>query len=180
MKNQDVIDILLKRAASEQTRNEEPEKGHKLRFMQKLEQNSKKKKHRTYIRFISIAASVMVFIALGISFLKTESKEFDLADVSPEMEQTQYFFTTTIQQELKNIEKEVTPETRVVVDDALKQLEILENNYENLKKDLVKSGNDKRVIHAMISNFQHRVALLENVLHQLETINQKTNSYEII
>lgn len=49
-------------------------------------------------------------------------------------------------------------------------MELLEKNYENLKIDLKESGNDKRVIYAMISNFQSRIDLLENVLKTIENL----------
>ena len=39
-----------------------------------------------------------------------------------------------------------------------------------LKKDLVESGNDKRVIYAMITNFQNRIDLLQNVINTIEEI----------
>ena len=42
--------------------------------------------------------------------------------------------------------------------------------YQKLKKDLVDSGEDKRVIYAMVTNFQQRTALLQNVLETIENI----------
>jgi septum formation inhibitor-activating ATPase MinD len=67
------------------------------------------------------------------------------------------------------------------VDDALKQVAILENKYVGLKKDLVQSGNDKRVIYAMISNFQNRINLLQQVIKKIEEIkNLKINRDETI
>ena len=44
----------------------------------------------------------------------------------------------------------------------------LETQYENLKNDLLESGQDKRVIYAMIDNFQNRIDLLEQVLEHIE------------
>jgi negative regulator of sigma E activity len=179
MKN-DSIDQLLKKAAESQPLSN-PAEGHKMRFMQKLEQLNAKKKRQARIHFISIAASIVAVIAIGVLFLNPAGSSYDLADVSPEMEQTQHFFAATIEKELREIKNQITPDTKVIVEDALEQLEILEKNYEGLKKDLLKSGNDRRVIYAMISNFQSRIELLENVLHQIERINnQKSNSYEII
>ena len=69
------------------------------------------------------------------------------------------------------LEQENTPETQAIVDDALKQLEILDTDYNKLKTDLVKSGQDKRVIYAMITNFQQRIDLLNKVLEKVNNIN---------
>lgn len=161
----------------------EPNEGHKLRFMKKLqEQNQQKVKRLVFWKPLAIAASFLVIIALGFPFLNEQTPKGDLASVSPEFAQTQYFFTSTIQKELENLNREKSPQTIVMVEDALKQMEVLEKDYEKLKKDLVKSGNDERVIHAMIINFQSRIELLQNVLEQikeLKNLKQKTHETTI-
>ena len=59
------------------------------------------------------------------------------------------------------------------------QLKTLEADYEKLKTDLGKSGNDKRVIYAMINNFQTRIDILQNVLSGIEQIKElKTQNDE--
>jgi cobyric acid synthase len=48
-----------------------------------------------------------------------------------------------------------------------------------LKTDLVDSGNDKRVVYAMIKNFQNRIELLEQVIEKIEEVkNLNTNKNE--
>ena len=48
-----------------------------------------------------------------------------------------------------------------------------------MENDLLESGNDKRVIHAMIQNFQQRIDLLSEVLEQIENIKSLNNqNYE--
>jgi len=86
------------------------------------------------------------------------------------MMQTQSFFTTTINKELQTLKSLNKPEAKSLVADALQQLDILEKEYEGLKKDLAESGNDKRVIYAMINNFQTRINLLEQVIEKIEEI----------
>ena len=51
-------------------------------------------------------------------------------------------------------------------------MQTLEKEYDKLKKDLLKSGKDKRVIFAMINNFQQRIDLLKQVLEQTQRINE--------
>ncbi len=77
---------------------------------------------------------------------------------------------------MQHLKEQKTPETEAVINDALDQLEILENDYDKLKKDLGKSGQDKRVIYAMISNFQKRIDLLQMVLEKVNTINTLKNT----
>jgi hypothetical protein len=161
---------------------EEPKDGHRMRFMHKLNEQQKqpvKKLH--FWKPIAIAASFLVLIGLGFPLMNQPSNKADLASISPEFAQTQQFFTSTIKRELDNLKREKAPETLVLIEDALDQMDILEKDYENLKKDLVKSGNDERVIHAMISNFQNRIDLLQNVLEQIEKLKTlKLNTHETI
>ena len=100
----------------------------------------------------------------------------DLASISPELSQTQDYFTTAINNELASLNNERTPETETIIKDALEQINLLEIEYENLKIDLTESGDDKRVIYAMISNFQNRIDLLQNVLKQIEEVKQLNNN----
>lgn len=165
----------------------EPKAGHKDRFLKKLEQSAKKqnrpqaKTRSLWGPFLGIAASIALAIFLfgNIHLNNPAGSKGDLASVSPEMKETQDFYTAVIQRELKNIEAEKSPETEAIVTDALTQMEKLETEYSELKKDLINSGQDRRVIYAMISNFQQRIDLLNNVLTQIENIKSlKTQSHE--
>ena len=145
--------------------------GHKKRFIDKLNEVEKPSvKKLNWWKPLSIAASIAVLIAVGSMFLKTNPSETDLASVSPEMMQTQSFFTSTINEELETLKSLTSPEAKELVDDALFQIDILEREYSGLKKDLLQSGNDKRVIYAMISNFQNRIDLLQEVIEKIEEI----------
>ncbi|MCM8571078.1 DUF4179 domain-containing protein [Gramella jeungdoensis] len=161
---------------------EEPHSGHKERFFKKLEKRSsvpqkKGKVRRLWAPVIGIAASfLLAFFLLG-EFIGPQSttKNSDLASISPEMKQTQEFYTGMITKELNAIEAEKTPETEAIINDAMLQMEKLEKEYQDLRKDLVNSGQDNRVIHAMIQNFQQRIDLLNNVLTQIENIKTLKN-----
>ncbi|MFV0565426.1 MAG: hypothetical protein ACK5NB_06295 [Flavobacteriaceae bacterium] len=161
---------------------EEPTPRHQQRFLEKLNKANRKsvpKWHRFIKPTLGIAASAIVILAVFIG-LNTEPKIKDLANVSPEMAQTQDFFNNSINEELKKLEKASVPETKKVIQDALNQIKILEKNYEILKTDLTESGDDNRVIHAMISNFQNRINILQNALAQIEIIKQlNQQSYDV-
>jgi uncharacterized protein YqiB (DUF1249 family) len=95
------------------------------------------------------------------------------------MEKTQSFFITTINQEIETLKSFQDEDTKHLVQDALKRLEVLEKNYEKLKIDLVQSGNDKRVVAAMIANFQSRIDILEHVFTTMEEVKTlKANNNE--
>ncbi len=151
----------------------EPEAGHKNRFADRLQQRTKIQDKKTSWfswKPLSIAASVVVLLGLGLLFIEAAPQEADLASVSVEMQETQSFFTGAINQELTALKSLESPETKKMVDDAVKQLTILETEYKSLKIDLKKSGQDKRVIYAMITNFQSRIDLLKEVAGQIDEL----------
>lgn len=144
-----------------------PRFGHLDRFEKRL--NPQEKKKSFSYKWMSVAASVILLIGIWMGSNFTDNTLL-LADVSPEMKETETFFVTTIKQELKEIEKYRNPTTERVIEDALNQLETLEDKYKELVKDLNKSFNDRRVVYAMISNYQNRIEILQNVLLQIDEI----------
>ncbi|GGG50049.1 hypothetical protein [Bizionia arctica] len=164
---------------------EEPNSGHTKRFLDKLNANANpvgtsrgSKIIHLWKPLAGIAATLVLILTLVIAN-KPQNEVRDLANVSPEMEKTQSFFTSTISEELKKLESESNPETKMIIKDALIQIKKLEIDYENLKVDLTKSGDDNRVIFAMIKNFQNRIDILQNTLINIENIKQLNNvNYE--
>ncbi|WP_298537318.1 hypothetical protein [uncultured Algibacter sp.] len=160
---------------------EVPNNGHEARFLDKLNnQNNElakvvKLKRTPWKPLIGIAASIALLISVFIGFNQHENV-MDLANVSPEMAETQDFFTTSIDEELKKLKKESSPEVQVLIQDALKRIKLLEKDYETLKVDLKNSGEDNRVIYAMISNFQNRIDILQNTLEQVNIVKQLKNT----
>jgi septal ring factor EnvC (AmiA/AmiB activator) len=154
----------------------EPNTGHSHRFLDKLKhQNSEiippnSKKNSYWKPFLAVAASLVLCFSVLIVMQHGDNSPKDLASVSPELSQTQSFFATTIAQELAALEAQRSPQTEQMVDDALNALKVLETEYSSLKLDLNDSGNDKRVIYAMIANFQNRIDILQNVLKHIEDV----------
>jgi len=173
MNKQDPIEKLFDRLKGELDIHE-PVTDHQTKFLKKLQQRNvvelKPQKPR-WIKPLSIAATIAILIG-AVLFAPRPIKEADLASVSPQMQETQSFFTSAIETQLEEINAISSSETKELVKDAMIQLEKLESDYQTLKKDLVESGNDKRVISAMIKNFQKRANLLEEVLEKMNTINK--------
>ncbi|WP_228851883.1 hypothetical protein [Aegicerativicinus sediminis] len=164
---------------------DEPRDGHFERFQKKLDSEKKSGKIIQLNTWVTsaIAVAATLLIAFGIfKFNAVNEKPAGLASVSTEMSQTQQYFAMTIQNELAKIEGERSPETQQLVDDAIKRITTLEADYEKLEVDLQISGGDKRVIAAMIQNFQTRIQLLQDVMDQInqvktyKDISNETNS----
>ena len=160
---------------------EAPHKDHSKRFLDKLNRNAALEptlnsgQIKVWKPFIGIAASLLLLVSL-IIINPFQNKDRDLANVSSEMEKTQNFFMSTISEDLKKLKQKSDPETETIISDALVQIDKLESDYTKLKSDLAKSGDDRRVIYAMISNFQNRIDILQNTLDYLEQLKQ-LNTY---
>jgi DNA repair exonuclease SbcCD nuclease subunit len=159
---------------------EEPTIGHFNRFEAKLNKTAKSPTYngKRLYTFIAIAASFILFfgIWIGASF---SNKGMELAAISPEMKETQSYFVTVIEKELRSIEKERNTETEQLIKDALNQINKLKNEYDILTLELKESTEDKRIIYAMISNFQQRIEVLQSLLIRIEDFKElKTQNNE--
>jgi len=180
MKDEELIKLFI----NEDCDLEEPEIGHEERFLYKLKEsrNLRSSRGESPVRplwksWIAIAASIVFIILIAGSFLSSNilSKPADLATISPEMKETQDFYAKAIRAELEKVNASKSPETKIIIDDALVQMERLDEEYKKLKIDLSISGKDKRVIFAMVSNLQQRIDLLNTVLRQIEDIKELKN-----
>src|SRR5690606_25489673 len=93
-----------------------------------------------------------------------------LVKLAPQVGRPESYFANLIERQIKALESVKTPETARLVDDVLIQLERTEKDYGQLELDLVKGGDSKIIISAMINNFQTRIDLLREVSIQIENI----------
>jgi len=158
----------------------EPNIGHFDRFEEKLKRQGKPPKNKLNISWywLAIAASVILFV--GVWFGNNNAQNsMELGGLSPKMEETQNFYLATIKKEIKFIEGQKNPKNQRIIDDAFTQLTKLELDHQKLSKELKESNEDKRVIYAIIVNFQMQIEVLQNLVEQLEEFD-KMNSEGII
>lgn len=167
--NKDLLDDLFEGLDGSFDIAKTPE-GHQKRFMDRLNAVTPEQKPRKWWKPLSIAASVLIMITAGFFFQQDSETSNELASISPELEKTEDFFINTINSELETLKSFDDFDSEKLVTDALKSLEILEIEYGKLKFDLQKSGNDQRVIAAMIENFQNRIDLLQQVIEKIEEV----------
>ncbi|WP_299435820.1 hypothetical protein [uncultured Maribacter sp.] len=161
----------------------EPQEGHQNRFLDKLQEKesviTSSKKNISFWKPLSIAASIALISFLAITGLNNETTiEEQVAKISPEVSKSQIYFTSLIEEQIKELEKENTPETKKIIEDTLFQLNKLQKNYAQLEQDLINGGNSKLILSAMITNFQTRIDLLNDVLNQVETAKKLKNTYD--
>ncbi|MGO4821602.1 MULTISPECIES: anti-sigma factor [unclassified Flavobacterium] len=146
---------------------------HNHRFLKKLKT---KKSYKKYFIPLSIAASIIILLGITITFQAPPKKqEFNFA--SKETKQTDSIFTVIISNELNKIKDKKSPENEKIISDALKQMKLLDNDYNKIIQELKANGENKLIINALISNLQTRISFLQNVLLHIES-NEKINKLQ--
>ncbi|WP_373516179.1 hypothetical protein [Pricia sp.] len=161
---------------------EAPKAGHEFRFLGKLNASkglaSQEKKNKFGWKSLAIAASIALLCAVAVGLYESQpTLDQQVAEISPEISRSQLYFAGLIEEQVKALEKESTPQTRRIIDDSMVQLRKLETDYAQLEQDLIKGGNSKLLLSAMITNFRTRIDLLQDVLDKIESI-KNLKSYD--
>jgi hypothetical protein len=157
---------------------------HRSVFENKLkkELHSSSSSSRISLRFLSIAATVLVLFGLGyvLTFEKPmddrsipQSAEVSLEDYSPELKKIENYYLTAINFELASLE--VTEENKALLDDYLRRMNGLTKEYQLLSKQLRMDKIDEELINNLIDNLQMRLQLMVELKNELKKIKTANN-----
>lgn len=176
--------------------NVELSKNHSIKFeallQQKLHQNKPKK---NYIKWLSVAASVMLLVSIGIQFYPnktpesiitkndndTTTKQITLGNISPELNTIETYYTNSINLEISQLD--LSDINKELVDSYLLKIAELTKEYKNLTQELNAKGVNDATIDALIRNLQLRLQLLQRLkkqLNEFKNLNIKENESQII
>ncbi|WP_320112964.1 hypothetical protein [Draconibacterium orientale] len=171
----------------------EPMEGHFARFEAKLNAQHKKKRTINLNIILKVAAAVVfVFLATNQVFIyfspdnqgifnsKTESASLTLASVSPEYQEVEYYYTSSINTGMEQWNKWIeegliSEDEQTMMNNELAEFETL---YQSLQKDLAANPNDERVINAMLEYYQAKLSVINIIITKLEEVQQKTQEFE--
>ena len=149
---------------------EEPNQGHEKRFVAKLrKQQITPIKRKTIWIPLSIAASLL--LGFGIFYFNSTNSATEKIAFSPQVQETHDYFSSVINTELASLKKNETPQSKALIRDAMNEMETLEKDYDKLKEEISKNGENKQIVFAMITNMQTRISFIKTVLEQVESIN---------
>jgi len=154
----------------------EPDENHYDRFIAK---QNRKKSRRNHWYKLSIAASILLLAGLFTFFNyndNQQSKNGSLEFASRQTRETDSIFTAMIRIELEKVKEKKSPVNQQIVADALVQMKALDADYEKIKLELIKNGESKQIIYAMMRNLKTRISFLENVLSHIEENEKITNT----
>lgn len=171
-------------------KNVELSTNHSLKFevLLQSEMHQQKPKKKNF-KWLSIAASIVLLISIGIKFYPSKTikddvlkskKEISLGSISPEFQTIETYYTNSINLEISQLD--LSEENKDIVDSYLIKLSELTKEYKSLTKELNNGVNDA-TIDALIRNLQLRLQLLKRLkkqLKQLKNLNTKQNETQII
>jgi len=144
-----------------------------------LELDKKKKKDPISLRvWLSIAASVIVLLAIGLLTINPiKNDRMSVADVSPVYAKKEVKFCSLIEQKRDSLQifEGANPELYRQFDADLQKVN---KTYEGLRKDLATSPNQQLVVKAMIKNLEIQLQLVSQQLAIISEVSQykKENS----
>ena len=152
------------------------------------EMHQQKPKKKNY-KWLSIAASVVLLISLGIKLYPTNNiepqpispKQITLGNISPEFGTIEKYYKNSINLEISQLE--LNDENKDIIDGYLIKIAELTKEYKSLTKELNTKGVNEATIDALISNLQLRLQLLKRLkkqLKQLKNLKNTQNETQII
>ncbi len=155
----------------------DPSRGHAERF---LDKQARRKSRPLYMAPLAVAATIVLFFGLFTFYDKATSRpQAEVAEMSKQTRETDSVFTSIIKYEIANMKSKESDLNKPMIQDALAQLKAMDEDYERIKADLAKGGENKQLIHALVANLKTQISFLETVLERLEKTEQlNTNANE--
>jgi len=141
--------------------------GHENRFLMKTEKQKIENENR--VRFWRVAAAITVLLLAGGSLLlprfnspvDVQYGSMALSDVSSDMANIELYYTSKLEEKYEGLQE--LSETNTEVKSLFYELTFLNEEYDNLERELYRSGTSDRVILAMIENFRLRLKIMEEL-----------------
>jgi len=150
--------------------------GHSIRFLEKLKASKKPVKKLIFLRSIAVAASIV--ISLGLVFINRSNGKITEERFSPSIEiaEAHQYYDHIITNKTATIKSFKNSDNTILISDAIKELNNLKQEEEDLLKQLSENKN-YRIVNALLTNYNIRIQLLEQVSQQITSINQLKNGH---
>ncbi len=149
----------------------DPQEGHLDRFIDRLDNSNKTLSWMTTLKW---AASIALLVGVGYFLMKDSNQDMPIDVVAQEnieeravTDDLEIYFAKKVNNkvmELKNIDVGDT----TIVYESMQELEVLEEEYQELKNKLEKHGPNKLIVKAMAQNYRTRLKLLDLLITRLE------------
>lgn len=164
--------------------NNEPSPDHFDNFQKKLESDQVEKGESWFERYniiLKIAAAVLIFAAIStvlytdsFSYLKDKfTNEIVAAELPAEILEVMQYYNVIEDKKISQIDDLAISEDEAtrVKEMALKELQILEEDRNELESEYVLNPNSERIMNALLLNQQKRTQILDRIISTLNQIN---------
>ncbi len=134
-----------------------------------LDKNEKNSKRVIPIWTVTRWAAAVVLIAVAsftlLVFNTEDANQEGLAlhDVSSEMAETEYFYSSQVSQKMELIRTSGVEIDPLVFED----IQVLDSAYKDLMHDLKDGADNQEVVEAMIENYRLKLSMLEKILKEI-------------
>jgi len=168
----------------------DPPAGHFEKFQEKVQtMNAPAKKGIQRGFIIRVAAVIIVLITVSITLLTINNdlfhrslfSESNAGEIPEELQEVQYYYTSLADQKLDEINALAASdeEATKVKELALQEMNALETTNEQLEEEYKESGNNDRILNAIINNYRIMTKLLDHIITEMDQTNEQESSYNL-
>jgi hypothetical protein len=163
--------------------NTEPNEGHFERFGERINKLHRQQKVRFITRISSIAAVGLLLITSSIfiydRYFDLDPQLLNLSDLNPQMQKVEYYYTSQIDNlsvGLDSLSANAQENIKKMMSNELAEMDSI---HKDLQKTLSTNPGDDRVVNAMITYYQTKLAMMKSFLQTLTQIKQTNNSKNV-
>lgn len=133
---------------------------------QRLDEGTKKISKGPFNYIWRAAAILLLVSATALTVIiqsRNGNEDLMLYRISPELAEAESFYNDLIAEKLSIIQTSI-PENDFYKED----IEMLNEAYDDLKKDLKDNADNQEVVEAMIANYKIRLTMLERILQEID------------
>jgi hypothetical protein len=148
----------------------EPNEGHEMRFLKKLEATQNTSKKTPYLLYINWAAIITISICFSVYYFQNKNNNIELNNTP------QNYYASQVELQISSLKALENTFTKPIIDDAISEIMRLEMDYLKLENERKVSGTNELLLNAMIINLQTRIEFLQRVQSQINQINELKES----
>lgn len=118
------------------------------------------------LRYVWRAAAIIIFVLGGafyMSWINWKTQTHDMM-MSAELQEAEYYYNDLIAIKVA----EISRLDRRAEQEVFRNMEVLDQAFLELKRDLRDNADNEEVVHAMIDNYKIKLEILEQIIKQLE------------
>ncbi|HEY0054587.1 MAG TPA: hypothetical protein VGB63_04450 [Pedobacter sp.] len=128
--------------------------------------------------WVKIAATIAIVLTVGLILWQYQKTSVaDISRINPQLAKQQYYYASVIQEKQDEL-KQIKKDDPALYKEFSTEINVIEENYLKLKKNLSTSPNREETVKAMIRNLQIQIQILNEQLKIIDRVNQIKKEYK--